>query len=200
MGGRRVVSRHEVKKEITAATVARLPDRARPDKATPYTSGGDDQGRDSRGTGKGGIWNGSMVRLTEGCHGHMGVSYADKSRERPMSKSSVQVGRFVQSRSSPRPSGQRCVPGRLTSTTACQGLLSNEPRAVMGGGGLGGGNGAGDDGGPVVYIGLSIEYPSNPATQSGPRPCRVWNLDAKPMTPPSTGLAGGMQQIGERSV
>lgn len=134
MGGRRVVSRHEVKKEITAATVARLPDRARPDKATPYTSGGDDQGRDSRGTGKGGIWNGSMVRLTEGCHGHMGVSYADKSRERPMSKSSVQVGRFVQSRSSPRPSGQRCVPGRLTSTTACQGLLSNEPRAVMGGG------------------------------------------------------------------
>lgn len=135
MGGRKVVSGHEVKKEITAATVARLPDRARPDKATPYTSGGDDQGRDSRGTGKGGIWNGSMVRLTEGCHGHMGVSYADKSRERPMSKSSVQVGRFVQSRSSPRPSGQRCVPGSLTSTTACQGLLSNEPRAVMGGGG-----------------------------------------------------------------
>lgn len=200
MGGRTVVSGHEVKKEITAATVARLPDRARPDKATPYTSGGDDQGRDSRGTGKGGIWNGSMARLTEGCHGHMGVSYADKSRERPMSKSSVPVGRFVQARSSPRPSGQRCVPGSLTSTTACQGLRSNEPRAVMGGGDWVVGTVRVTTAGLSCISGYLSNYPSNPATQSGPRPCRVRNLDAKPMTPPSTGLAGGMQQIGERRV
>lgn len=97
---------------------------------------------------------------------------------------------------------ERCVPGSLTSTTACQGLLPNEPHAVMGGsGGLGGGNRAGDDGEPAVCIGLPIyRIILNPATQSGPRPCRVSNLDAKPMTPPSTGLAGGMQQIGQRSV
>jgi len=69
----KVVSRHEVKKEITAATVARLPDRARPDnKAAPHTSPeDDDQGAQGKGLGKGVRGMGGRARLTEGCHDHM---------------------------------------------------------------------------------------------------------------------------------